>query len=144
MGYKQPRTIYRLTFEDPRYEGLEIRMRSLPLGQYLDFQVKLEQFDTDRDRPLTEEDVEKFNTVLRMLAACLVDWNLEEEDGRPLPTTFEVLADQEYDFLMDIIGAFQAAVAGVSEELGKGSGSGETSPAELELPMEPLSPSRAS
>jgi hypothetical protein len=86
--------------------------------------------------------------VLRgLLATHLVSWNMEYEDEagvvRTLGITDDELALLEEDLLLNLIGAWFEAVAGVTAELGKDSGSGEISP-EPSLPMEPLSPSQPS
>ena len=122
MGFKHQAKVYRLVFDDPELEGLEVRARSLSIA---------EARDDDRK-------------VLDSFADALVSWNLEDENGQPLPATLETLETYpDVDFMNLIMDTWMTAVAGVDEELGKDSSSGEQSP-EASLPMEPLSPSLAS
>ena len=121
MGFRhQPRT-YLLTFEDPALEGLEVRARSLSIGEL------------QSDEPVVES-----------FAHALVSWNLEDEDGNPLPATLETLRTYpDIGFINGLTKAWIDAVTGVDDELGKDSTSGETFP-EASIPMEPLSPNPSS
>lgn len=133
MGFKRSAKIYKLVFDDPELEGLEVRARSLSIGEMR--RLSANQQDADD------------NTVTEMLAAfvkALVDWNLEDEDGNPVPHTVAALEEfPDNDFVLGMINTWIDAVIGVDAELGKDSPSGEPFP-EGSIPMEPLSPSLAS
>lgn len=117
MGYRKVPTIY--TIDDfEKYPGLEVRMKGLKLG-------KLKKFITMDDDDL-DSSVEE---IVKLLAEGIVSWNLEDEDGQPVPTTPEAFDDQELEFLMDLFGAWSDRILGVSKELGKDSTSGVSSPA---------------
>jgi len=121
MGYRKVPTIYVLHFEDPEYDGLEIRMKGLRLGRVR----KLLQVSNGE---LGDSELDE---MFELIEEGLVSWNLEDEDGTPVPTTREGLDDQEMSFVMDIVATWLDGMTGTSVDLGKGSGSGGTSPVPL-------------
>ena len=122
MGFRHQPKVYRLVFDDPQLEGLEVRALGMSIGE------------------LQDDDL----TILAAFVHALQSWNLEDEHGTPLPMTLEALqAYPDADFVSTMTRAWMDAVAGVDEELGKDSPSGKPFP-EASIPMEPLSPSLAS
>jgi len=143
MGYVRQSKILKLKFADPEMEGLEVRARTLPLGQFMEL-MKLAAFGEGK---FTQQDAEHIDSIFRGFSSALVSWNLESPDPRgdeypPLPvsTDMDGLYSQDFDFIMDIIKAWMNAIAAITDDLGKGSNSGGQSLA-ASLPMEPLSPS---
>jgi hypothetical protein len=134
MGYKREPTIYKLKFEDPEFEGLEIRTKSVPLGVFLDMEELI-----SRERP----DRETVDKLFRHFAGILVGWNLEDENDIPVPATVEGLYSQDLRFVRVVIDAWREAMVDVPAPLAQASDDGELSP-EASIPMEPLSPSQAS
>lgn len=140
MGYVRNK-IYRLVFEDPDMDGLEVRAKSVPLGQMLEF-TKLQGQDLEnlpRDRQ-----AETMTAMLETFAGVLVDWNLEEDTpaGRvPVPATLDGLKTLDFDFVMQIIVAWMDAIMAVAAPLGRSSRFGGPS-LEASIPMEPLSVSQ--
>ena len=123
MGFKHQAKVYKLVFDDPALEGLEVRCRSLSIGEVEDEDTK----------------------VFEQFAKALISWTLEGEDGQILPATLEsVRAYPDYEFMALLANTWADAVSGVDAELGKDSPSGRRSLEESTLPMEPLSPSLAS
>lgn len=140
MGFVRNR-VYKIVFEAADMDGLEVRAKSVPLGQVL----KLTKLAGRDLRALDQEtQVETIDEMLQMFAAALVSWNVEDEhpDGTrtPVPANFEGLKSQDFDFVMEIVLAWMDALMGVSGPLGKRSPSGDRS-LEESLPMETLSPS---
>jgi hypothetical protein len=125
MGYQ--RKVYRLVFDDPEMDGLEVRAKSVSLGAM---------------RKAADSDDEFL--MMELFAKALVSWNLED-DGEPVPATLEGLEDQDPEFVTAIITAWTGTISGVPDAspLGGGSDSGRRS-LEASIPMETLSPSRAS
>lgn len=80
-------------------------------------------------------DDEQIMPVVEILSKKMARWNLTEDDGTPVPTDAETLAEEDFGMIMDIIDGWQQAVTGVSRDLGKGSNSGEPFPEES-IPME--------
>jgi hypothetical protein len=138
MGYIRERKVYRLRFEDPEMEGLVVQARSAPVGQFIGL-AKLANPGTT----VRPEDMEQVDELFRSFAGCLVDWNLEDEQGTPVPATLEGLYTQEIDFILQIIFAWIEAVAGVAGPLGQPSSDGGRS-LEQSIPMEALSPNHRS
>lgn len=129
MGFKQPRKTYDLVFgNDTDYPGLEVRARTLSLGQLLE--VRSQDDGQDATRKL-----------VGLFAERLVSWNLEDEEGAPVPATLDGIQEQDDDLILAVIGQWQKAMYGVPAPLESGSGSGGTSQAELalaEIPSESL------
>jgi hypothetical protein len=136
VGFKKKTTIYELTFADADLEGLEVRAKSVPSGTLLDLMDAATKVDVTA-KSFSGDDMSAIKQLLNGFAKALVSWNLEEEDGTPVPPTLESVHAQEFIFILPIVTAWMDAVAGVSADLGKDSGSGETFP-EGSLPMETL------
>lgn len=133
VGYVRQRRVFRLRFEDPDMAGLVVRARSISLGQFLDV-VGLRDADP---RQMARTDLDK---LFAAFAGALLDWNLEEPEGTPVPATLEGLHGLEPDFVMAIIAAWLDAMAGVARPLGAASSNGDRS-LEASMPMEVQSPS---
>lgn len=138
-GYVRQRKVYRLRFADEDMAGLVVQARSAPVGQFLGL-AKLAEL---KGGDFKSEDAAKIDELFRGFAACLVDWNLEDEDGTPVPATLEGIYTQETDFVLQIIFAWIEAIAGVSVPLGPRSSDGGRS-LEGSMPMETLSPNHQS
>jgi hypothetical protein len=127
MGYKVKRKGFCLKFAEGEYEGMEVICRSISIGQLLEFDT------TDS----------KGQRMVQLFGEALISWNLEEEDGTPIPATPEGLSTLEPGIVRVIVEAWSDQIAGVNRPLLEGSSSGETSLAQS-IPMEPLSTSQAS
>lgn len=145
MGFVRERTLKISFADDHPFAGLEVRTRRMSVGEY---EQLMELMGTDLDEKSIADPAkrEEFFKLLRrpieMFCDALVSWNLEEKDkdgnNIPVPATRdEVMAD--FPFAAIIIKEWVKGIRGISDELGKESPSGETSPAPP-LPMEPLSP----
>jgi hypothetical protein len=126
MGYRPKRKIYTLEFEDPDLDGLIVKVRGLNTGQILDI-------DTARE----DGGDEAIRGLLELLAAQIVEWNVEDDEGQPAPATLDGIRAQELAFNMAIIDAWQNAVTGVPAPLEQPSTDGEQS-MEASIPMETL------
>jgi hypothetical protein len=139
MGYVRQRKVYRLRFDDEDMDGLVVRAKSVPLGAFLEL-VKLMDVET---RDIQAEDAGKVDRLFEGFSRALIDWNLEEPEGVPVPATFEGLKSQDIDFAMQILRAWIAALSAAPDFLGNGSSGGGKS-LELSMPMEPRSPNPTS
>lgn len=137
-GYTPKRRIFRLRFEDEEHDGLVVKVRSTSVGRLLEFMGFL-AMDTDE---LTPADVEKITGLFEAFAEVLVEWNVED-DGRPVPPTLDGVKTQDAPFVMAIMRVWFQAVTTAPAPLAPPSSAGAPSAAPP-LPMEPLSPSRAS
>ncbi|SRR6266403_655593 len=120
MGYKRGKKTYKLVFEDDEFDGLVVRTGPVNLGEYFEA-VKLE------GEPLIE-----------LFASKLVEWNLEEEDGAPVPATLAGLYTQDREFVRTLVRSWFKTVAGISDPLPLPSEDGEQSQVGSTIPMEPL------
>lgn len=128
MGYKRNPKVYDLKFgADTEYPGLEVRVRSMTMGQL---------FKTWTG----DETSNGAAATYGLLIDRIVSWNLEEEDGTPIPVTREAVDDQDDDMILAIQKQWLAAVRGVPAPLAGDSSSGGTSPEGLGL-AESSSPS---
>ena len=132
MGYKRARKTYRLKFEDPELNGFEIAMGSLTIGQFMDLQAA---------SAAAADDAEGVTALLEKFTAKIISWNLEDDDGLPVPATFDGVKTQDMDFIMTIISAWMDAMAGV-DPTSRASANGSGTFPEVSLPMEPVSASR--
>ena len=138
MGYRRPAKAYRLKFADEDMAGLEVTARSLPIGEFL----KLTELASLGDDPKAA--TSGMTDMFRVLAGSLISWNLEDEDGKPVPASYEGIVGQDFDFVMKIVTAWMEAMSAVAPPLPNGSSNGTGSGLELSMPMAPLSPSHLS
>ena len=75
--------------------------------------------------------------IVTTLTEALLAWNMEDEQGVEIPLNEAGIDDLEYPEVIAITNKWLDAITGPSEELGKGSSSGETSLARS-LTMEAL------
>lgn len=132
MGYRKQTTLYHLTF--PEFDGLEITAKSLSTGDLMRIMKTAAQLTGDASERPGETRAQAVEDMLRRFSKALVSWNLEDEDGEPVPATYQGVEDQELPFVLRIIEAWTEAVAGVPDDLGKVSPSGPQFP-EVSLPM---------
>lgn len=134
MGYKRNPKIYNLKFgDDTDYAGLEVQVRTITMGQLLAM----------RSGKTSDDDKDNIRVSVELLAERIVDWNLEDENGDPVPPTLDAILEEDDDFIFAIINRWTDAVSGVKAPLQQSSPSGEPSPVES-IPMEALSESLAS
>lgn len=140
MGYTPKRTVYRLDFSGTELEGLEVDMRATTVGKMLDLMeaadklAEMQELDASTQ---AGEIGERLRVMLEPLGDALAAWNVEGDDGTPVPATLDGLLSQEMPFVMHIMQAYQQ-VAQAPAPLGAGSASGGTSP-EVSAAMAELS-----
>lgn len=139
MGFKVKRKVYKLTFaDDTDLSGLEVMVRSLDTGQFLELTTARAQHEAGGAQGEIG-----MRRQLELLAANLVSWNAEDEDGAPIPTTLEGILEQDLSFNTAVIGAWAEAISGVSDPLPQTFSDGQPS-LEASIPMETPSESLAS
>lgn len=139
MGFVVGEKTYRLVWEPGTdYAGMEVRVRSIPLGGFLQV-TELARLAAGDLSSLTPEDVAGLRGFFEVIAGCLVSWNLEQPGGTAVPPTVEGLLSLPMDLVMAIVGQWTSTVGGVAPPLPSGSGGGGTPKLpEVSLPMEPL------
>jgi hypothetical protein len=127
MGFKRKKpTTIEMTF-DGDYEGLKMSFKMPSIGEYIEFirvAGKLALVDDDAD---TETLASSTEEMIDQLLRFTYSWNMEDEDGNAVPLNKEELKKEDVSFLMLIGNALGSAFGGVDADLGKDSGSGETS-----------------
>jgi hypothetical protein len=131
-GYTRKRKTYRLEFDGTDQDGLTVRIRGLTIAQ-LDTLQEAEIDNTVDGRRATQE----------LLAEQLVEWNMEDDDGRPLPPTLDSIRSLDPAEFSAIISAWATAIAGVTDPLEPSSNGGAPS-LEASIPMAPPSDALAS
>jgi hypothetical protein len=139
-GYK--RKLYHLTWPaDHELHGLEVTTTGMSIARYrkmTGLSAQMKPGDTDSQVAVAEQLCDEF-------ARCLTAWNLEEDDGTPVPATRDGIAGQDMDFVLGLISSWTTAVAGVGADTPlPGNSSDGDRALEASLPMEPLSLSQAS
>ncbi len=134
MGFKAPRKLFVLKFEDEKYEGLVVKAKSLPVGQFLEMGELASGFAKSDKKSFDPKIVVEMFSIF---SKSLHEWNLEDDNGDPIPTTVDGLQTLELDFVMLLVEAWMDAIASVSVPLDKKSNNGGT-PSTESLPMEPL------
>lgn len=132
MGYTPPRTLYKLDFSQTEHAGLEVTARSMSVDgllRLLDLAGSAEASGKD-----AEELIDRF-------AVVLADWNVEDDDGQPVPATAGGLLSQEISFVVALITAYCQAMTQAPPPLPTSSPAAGSSPEGLiELASQSQSP----
>ncbi len=140
QGFKRPRKIYKLVFADDEMNGLEVRCRSVSINTMLEL-TALADLGNKRPGEYSSDDLQRVDAVFVAFATALESWNLQDEDGAPVPATLDGVRAQDIDFINVVIKAWMERVAGISVPLGPSSTDGVRS-LEASIPMETLSPNQ--
>lgn len=127
MGFQHKPQRINVSFE-PGHDlhGLEVVLRKLTLGEYLDI------------IGLGEVGMNHIGDQLKAMGDKLISWNLEDDNGQPVPATPEAVLGQDKDLMVTILEAWLEALNGVAAPLEQSSPAGEPS-LEASIPMETLS-----
>ena len=136
--FRRERKLYQLNFEDPELDGFECVMSGVSLDRFIDITALAASLETPEGR--TKDNIEAQFTTL---AASMVSWNLDDDDGKPIPCDYEGLRTQDFDFVMKIMLGWMQALSSVPKASETGSPSGGTSQ-EQSLGLAALSRSQAS
>jgi hypothetical protein len=163
MGYKRQRKQFRLKFETGgEYDGFECLAKSLNLEALLDLQEKAAAAGVTPDGE-QKVNPEAIREMAGLLIENIVTWNLEDEDGTPIPIALSRcvasgkdtaanghcpahaeepyrcnatgLMTEDASFAMDLMMAWMGGMAGVSDPLSRNSSDGKQS-LEVSIPME--------
>lgn len=131
MAFKRRRKVYHLDFAGTEYDGLEVKVRGLTTGEYLEL-VSL-------SAPGTEGDSRENDGLIRLFTSHLVTWNLVDEDTNELvPTTFDGVKSNDIRMNMAIIHAWTDAMVDIPADTEKKSVLGDSSLV-ASIPTESLS-----
>lgn len=145
MGYVRKKKVFNLSWgEGTELEGLHVRVRSIPLGQFMEL-AALAELKNMKTQGFTPDMKEKVDGLFEVFADALVSWDLEDEPAIegdppvPVPATLGGVMAQDFDFILEIILAWMDAVGSVGDPLAPRSTGGGQFP-EGSIPMESLSP----
>lgn len=152
MGFV--RKTLNLEFDDPELEGFKVSARRLNVDQLLGIGNLRHLAKLKDDSPEVREGLKQVFATLAgddETQGILLRWNLEEPadpsdpDGPkvPVPLTAATLRQQDLPLIMSIVDAITDATTAVPADLKAESSAGVPSE-ELQMPMEPLSPSPTS
>lgn len=111
-GFRVPRRTALITFEGTDYDGAEIECRlDVPLGMFFDF-----------GRGLSAADSEAL--FRRWGSEVLIAWNLEDDNGAPLPADEDGILMLPAAMVTMILNKWTETVAGVPAPLGGPSNGG--------------------
>lgn len=134
MGFNATVRAVTINFaEGHLYHGAEARVRGMAIGEYM-AATGLDGSDGDNAASSMQRFFER-----------LISWNLEDDNGNPLPATEEAAKSCDQGLIRALQNAYVEALIGVhnADPLPTSSLSGEPSLVES-VPMEALSPSLAS
>lgn len=141
MGFRVRPKTYRLKFDGEEFDGLEIDIRSMTIREWERMMAPAADLPDGPDASFAEREAARKAAVARsdenlaLFAARVVRWNLEDDDGNPLPVTLEAVKGLERSFVAELITAWQLALLGVDPTSGSGSSNGARPP---EMPQQPI------
>jgi hypothetical protein len=138
MGYVPKRTLYKLDFSETEHAGLEVTTKSASMAALLDI---LSMTDKVEAAGLKNAGKGEMATLFGLFDEVLVGWNVETEDGTPVPATKDGLLSQDPEFVMTVIAAWAAAMSKAPPPLPSASPGGATAEMEASIPMTPSPPS---
>lgn len=144
--FKRERRTVTLHFpEGHDLEGLEVKLKTVGMGTFLDLLDLLSQADSVEQVQDIKTAAPALKQLYDGLANSLVSWNLVNEDDEDVPATLDGLRSDVLDTsdVLLLIGEWLAAIGGVYGPLESSSNSGKLFQGELP-PMEPLSQSQES
>ena len=131
MGYRPKPRQYRLKFRDAEFEGLEVVMGSMTVGEWEQFMAPAP------DDPAGRAKVNEANKEL--FADRVISWNLTDAEDKPVPVTLAAIRAMDRPFFTNLTSAWVLALLGVDPTSGpassNGGTNGETAP---EMPQAPL------
>jgi hypothetical protein len=131
MAYKRKNRVYTLAWEDGDYNGLEVVVSSISMGELAEL-LELSQKSDRGDAKAAMELIDR-------LAGKLKSWNIEDDDDQPVPASFDGLKSLDPGEMSEIVTKWVQTMTRVTDELGKGSTNGVAPPPpEVSLPMDAL------
>lgn len=87
MGFRMERTVYDLPFEGTALEGLKITVRAMTMEQRMRVFFDLGVTKEDSVEVARAKQDERY----ALFIGHIVSWNIEDENGEPVPVTIEDL-----------------------------------------------------
>ena len=131
--FRREKKLYALNFEGIEgFDDLEVTMAGVSLDKFLSMSRLLSDLSTPEGQ--TMENIEK---QFEFIGELIASWNLDDEDGKPVPADYEGLKSQDFEFAQVIAQGYMQALSSVPKASNSNSNSGPSSE-ELSIPMEEL------
>lgn len=121
-GFKPERTRYRIRGSGD-LDGLLVEMRGISVGQFMEV---AEMADLD-PRNFSAAQLPQVRRLFDIVAGSLAEWNLLDDDGAPVPATYDGVMSQDFPLVMSIIEGWMEAIGGVPTPLDQRSSDGKPS-----------------
>lgn len=131
MAYQITRRVY--TLDVAGHPDLTVRARSVSMAQVIDLSESMEA--RIFGPVVAPENLPHLTRVMQALGGALVDWDLVDEDGSPVPASIDGLKTLDHDLFRAVALAWFAALTAVPAPLERPSPDGGPSP-EQSIPME--------
>lgn len=128
MGFEVQLPVYNLRFHGTKWEGLEVKMESAPVGFLFDTARLAEEVQSAKGM----DQMAKVESLINAVAGCLVGWNITK-GGEPVSADIAGLRRQPIDLVLELIQGWTKAITVVPDPLVKRSPNGSTL---ADLPME--------
>jgi hypothetical protein len=133
MGYRTTRTLYPIRFAPGhKLHGLNIMARSCPIGELVELGRVASTVKAAQGSGVLP--VNEINRLLDVFGNSIKEWDLEDEDGNPVPPGRAGLEFLDLEDVMDVILKWAETIAQVSAPLDKRSIPSGTP----QIPMEPM------
>jgi hypothetical protein len=133
MGFRAKRKVIVLQFADD-LEGLEVRARSLSMAELLDLGDQIAALESGGLAALSE-----VRGLINQFAEHLESWNLEDEDGAPIPMTAEAVLGQDPGMVIEMVLAWAEGVVSIRKSDPLDPSSTDGTPSELSsIPTTPM------
>lgn len=147
MGFRAPKSRLKLKFAAEEFAGFEVVMRRMTFDDALTFdegtlrELRRQVNDGTADPEVIDEHMAAMHAGL---VAAIREWNLEDDEGNPVPVSVATLRAQEVDFFWTLVHAWIMAMALKVDDDTKAPSSDGKPSEELQMPMAAPSPSLAS
>lgn len=103
-GFRPKRAPLKLDFTDTEFQGLEVTLRPVPMSVLSDIAVTASSGDPSA-----------FRHAAATFAYALESWNVEDDDGNPVPADLDGLMSQDPRFVSAVFKAWMEAAHGAGQ-----------------------------
>jgi hypothetical protein len=131
MGYRRKQREYQMEFAQGALAGLIITTK-VPRLEQIEVITELANTDVFNAPKPTPEMVGRIRKFCEAMAECITEWNLEDEDGTPIPCNRTSLLAQDIEFLLPLSMGWLDAINTGPDDRDLGGQAEVTEPAEDE------------
>lgn len=102
MGFRPKHAPFKLDFSGTEYEGLEVTMRPVPMSVLMDIAATA-----------VSGNPAGFSHVAATFGYAVESWNVEDDDGHPVPADTDGLMSQDPRFVSAVIDTWLKAAYGL-------------------------------